>query len=125
LGEHSIHSLNGSHTIREGQHLLGRDLGPEHGVGVPGAPAAVLHHQRRQVVDAEPLVTQQPLGAQGEVGGIGGQARLLLPGCEEGRADDALAAALALGAASIRSGQHDAVLVVGVEKMPMKPRLRR
>jgi acetyl-CoA acetyltransferase len=33
-------------------------------------------------------------------------------GCASG------AAALALGAASIRSGQHEAVLVVGVEKMP-------
>jgi acetyl-CoA acetyltransferase len=33
-------------------------------------------------------------------------------GCASG------AAALALGAASIRSGQHEAVVVVGVEKMP-------
>ena len=48
----------------------------------------------------------------GELGLVGGPIIDVEAGCASG------AAALALGAASIRSGQYDSVLVFGIEKMP-------
>ena len=76
------------HPRRE--HVVGRHLAAEHGVGVFHAVAAVLHDDRGEMLLGDTRLAHEPLGPQREVRGCGGEAGFLAPRLEERRADDPL-----------------------------------